>query len=551
MRPSRPSKAFWPLAACLAGLALYGRLPWLLKADKFLDADHAVWGLMARHIAQGPPWPIYMWGQGYMGAGEAYYLAPWFAWLGATPTVMAWALSGLFLAGLLLAAGLARRLAGPGLALGALLLAALAPPFFIRVTLLCYGGYVSVGLWGMLLWLAWSGAFLGPGAPRVEPWRLGLIALAAALGWWTWAMFWFFALPCLLFHAVSLAPNLKPWPGWAGLWPRQRTQLLGLGALALGLAIKLGVDLAFYLGPLRAWGGYVPPMYPVGPGRVAANLSLLWQRMIPEAFGLHPPLDAAWPGRLIFLAGLAASLVVVASAWRGWRRGGLELWSRANWLAGACALAWLGLLAALLFTSATVDRFSARYLAVSIWWWPFLLAWGAAALGRRARWAGGLAWGGLAGLLLAGALAVCLHPAAWRSTTWREHYGPLIKALEQEGVRQGWADYGVAYKLSFLSGERYVFSPRAGYPDPQVRCPPHAELVSRAPRRAFLFRPGVDDAARAKVRAELTAQGEPWREEAVGPFRVIWAGPPSSGGAAKAAPRSAPERAGAAPPGRP
>ncbi|MCF8033515.1 MAG: hypothetical protein K9K66_04630 [Desulfarculaceae bacterium] len=531
MRSSCLKRAFWPLAACLAGLALYDRLPWLLKADKYLDADHAVWGLMARHIAQGLHWPLYMYGQGYMGAGEAYYLAPFFGWFGSSPKVMAWAMSGMFLLALLLLAWLARRLAGEGPALGTLLLTALAPPFFIRLTLLSYGGYLSVGLWGVLLWLVWSQVYLTPGAPRPGMGRLGLIALLAALGWWTWAPFWFFVLPCLLLHFAALVPELRPWPGWRGLWQRHPAHLMGLGALAAGFGVKLLIDLAFYLGPLSPWGGYVPLQHPVGPGRMLANLGLLWTNMIPEAFAPHAPLNPPWLGRLLFLAVLAASLGVAVSAWRAWRQDGLLAWLRANWLAAACASGWLALLLALVFTSATVDGESVRYLTVSLWWWPYLLVWGVAVLWRRARWAGALAGAGVAGVLAAAALMVALHPAAWHVDRWQEPYGTLLKALEREGMRYGWADYWEAYKLSFLSGEAYVVSPRPEYPGDQARYPPYADLVARAPRQAYLFRPKLDGGALRRVRARLKAQGVPFREEKVGRYRIIWARPGPCGGA--------------------
>ena len=82
----------------------------------------------------------------------------------------------------MLNAALIRRLAGRGLALATLLLAALAPPFFFRLGLLCYGGYTAVLLWGVLLWLAWTRIYLTqpPDLGR-RGWRLALLALVAAL----------------------------------------------------------------------------------------------------------------------------------------------------------------------------------------------------------------------------------------------------------------------------------------------------------------------------------------------------------------------------------
>ena len=604
------SRAFWPLALVLLALALLARLPWLLKADKFLDADHAVWGLMARHIAQGLHWPIYMYGQGYMGAGEAYVLAPAFALWGSSAWVMGLTMSGLFLLALLLNAVLIRRLAGTGLALGALLLAALAPPFFIRLSLLSYGGYVAVPLLGVLFWLVWSRGFILPPAPQAGRggWRLWLLAALAALGWWTWPVFWFFVLPCALWHLAALgralgqaslpvreaagprwpaaasrvvlglgaaylayalavwlagaslawrvggrlllstdphlaarqdipaalallllAWMLRRWPrlgreGLGRLWRTGRAHWLGLAALAGGLAVKHLVDLAHGLSPLAAWGAYVPPIQLAGPGRMLANLELLWTQLLPRAWTPHAPLDLPWLGRLLALAVVAACLGVALAAWRGARREGREAWLRAHWLPAACACSHLALLAVLIFSTAAVDRFSVRYLAVSIVWWPLLLAWGVQSLWKRARWAGALAGAGVAGVLGAAVLAVTLHPAAWDAASWREHYAPVIRLMEREGVRHGWADYWEACKLSFLSGERYIFSPREEFPDNQVRYPPYQRQVERASKKIYLFRRGVDDNARRKVLQGLAARGVPFRQEDLGFWRAVVVG---------------------------
>jgi hypothetical protein len=591
-------------------LALLARLPWLLKADKFLDADHAVWGLMARHIVQGLHWPIYMYGQGYMGAGEAYLLAPVFALWGSSPWVMGLAISGLFLLTLLLSAMLIRRLAGTGLALGALVLATLAPPFFIRLSLLSYGGYVTVPLLGVLFWLVWSRAFiLAPGLQAGRGgWRLWLLAALAALGWWTWPVFWFFILPCALWHlaalgralrqvslpvreavgprwlavaskaglglgAAYLAYALAVWLGGASFawrvggrlllstdphlavrqdlpaalallllawalrrWPRLgreglgrwwqagRAHWLGLAAMAGGLAVKHLAGMAHGLSRLAAWGDHVPPIQLASPSRMLSNLELLWTQLLPRAWVPHAPFDHLWLGRLLALAVVAACLGVALDAWRGARREGRDAWLRAHWLPAACACSQLALLAVLIFGTAAVDRFSVRYLAVSIVWWPLLLAWGVRSLWRRVRWAGALAGAGVAGVLGAAVLAVALHPAAWATTSWREHYAPVIQLMEKEGVRHGWADYWEAYKLSFLSGERYIFSPREEFPDGQVRYSPYQRRVERAFKKIYLFRRGVDDGARRKVLQRLAARGVPFRQKDLGRWRAVLVG---------------------------
>ena len=612
-------KAFWPGAGLLLLLNLFTRLPWLLKADKFLDADHAVWGLMARHIAQGLHFPYYMYGQGYMGAGETYFLAPFFALWGASPTVMAGAMTLLLFIILLLNALLIRRLAGPGLALASLLLAALAPPFFIRLGLLCYGGYSAVLFFGVLLWLAWTRVYLASPAPELgrRGWRLALVGLVALLGWWTWTLFWLMVLPCLAFHLAFLAgrasPGLgpsryggrRPWwdplalvlavlalayLGWAllvlawgrelnlplpsglelgsdpvlalhqdlplavcllalagalYLWPRVerwtvprlgaagRAHLWGLAVLGLALGVKQLGDAWFMHSALAAWGRYVPPMLPAGPERIWQNLALVLTSFAPEAWEPHPPLAWPWLAWLLFAAGVAAALAALLSLWRPIRQRGLAVALAEHWLAYACGLAYLSLLAALIFTTATVNRYSVRYLWVSVVWWPFLLAWGVAALYRRAPWRGLLAGGLLVGVLGAGALAAALHPAAWARTSWRDHYGPLLRYMDEHQVRHGRADYWEAYKLDFLTGEKLIFTPDKRFSTSLQRYHPYYYAVRDAPCRVYLFRPQADDKALRMLRRDLAREGKPYQEADLGRYRVILPGPPCPAGGGK------------------
>ncbi|MCB2225989.1 MAG: hypothetical protein KQH53_04860 [Desulfarculaceae bacterium] len=618
MVSSRPLKTFWPTAAFLLGLAWYLRLPWLLKADKFLDADHSVWGLMARHIAQGLAWPYYMYGQGYMGSSEAIFLAPLFAWFGASPTVMAWAMTGLSLVILLLAALLVRRLAGPRMALATLALAALAPPFFIRLGLLSYGGYHAVLLWGVLLWLLWSRVYLPLDDPQPGrwAWRLWLMGALCAVGWWTWTFFWLLVFPLLACHAAYLAGRLgrvragRPfwapargwdlagaialglglvylayalavisagrevsWPllpgvslqndphlalrqdlpialGFMGLglllWlgPRLRrarrrppggarqlrrerlgraglVHLGGLLAFGSGLVLKQGGDVWYRHSDMAAWGSYVPPLLPAGSERLWANLKVVAGSMVPEAWSPHPPLAAAWLAWMLFGATLAAALAALGSRLVAARKRGLIAALGEDWLAFACAVSYLALLAALIFSTATVDRNNVRYFFESILWWPFLLAWGVRALYRRARWAGWVGGSALAGVLLASALVVCLHPAFWRTTSWREPYGPLLRYLQQEKVTRGWADYWVGNRLTFLTQEKLIFAMDRRYDTSLQRYHPYYYAVKDAARQAYLFRKGIDDAALERVRRDLKNKREPFTEKDLGAYRVI------------------------------
>lgn len=50
---------------------LFRSAPFLLWPQILFDSDEAVFGLMARHIAQGRAFPLFMYGQTYMLSVES------------------------------------------------------------------------------------------------------------------------------------------------------------------------------------------------------------------------------------------------------------------------------------------------------------------------------------------------------------------------------------------------------------------------------------------------------------------------------------------------
>ena len=69
------ARADWALAALLLVAALLVRWPFIAKGETLLHSDEAIVGLMAQDIAAGERFPIYFYGQRYMGALEAYVIA--------------------------------------------------------------------------------------------------------------------------------------------------------------------------------------------------------------------------------------------------------------------------------------------------------------------------------------------------------------------------------------------------------------------------------------------------------------------------------------------
>jgi len=57
----------------------------------------------------------------------------------------------------------------------------------------------------------------------------------------------------------------------------------------------------------------------------------------------------------------------------------------------------------------------------------------------------------------------------------------IARCLEDRGIRAATADYWIAYRMTFLAGERVIVNPSQ-----MVRYQPYADLVRQAPKRAWI-----------------------------------------------------------------
>ncbi|HEV7127226.1 MAG TPA: hypothetical protein VGN32_07270, partial [Ktedonobacterales bacterium] len=73
----------WALPLLAAGLGIALRVWLVLHTHAMIDGDEAMVGIQAEHILHGQ-FPIYYYGQAYMGVLEAYLIAPVIAILGPT-----------------------------------------------------------------------------------------------------------------------------------------------------------------------------------------------------------------------------------------------------------------------------------------------------------------------------------------------------------------------------------------------------------------------------------------------------------------------------------
>ena len=290
MRPNEAmqKKPPWRLFMALAGLLIFmTRLPYALNAANTISSDSSLIGLMALHISQGQHFPLYYYGQSYMGAAEAYIQALAFLVFEPSPVVMSLVNSVLFTAALLLNALWVRRFAGGGLAAAGLFLAWLCPPFFYEITTHSFAGYTATLLFGAAYLWMWSNLNLPPDqdAGRALKRRAALSALFLALGLWTWSFIWLFALPALLFNLARISQELGLWEPNGASGPRQGFRrvagwlpwvgglytLYALGVVVYGQKLKLyagGIKL-LSTSPVRALSQDLP----IGLGLVLAGLA--------------------------------------------------------------------------------------------------------------------------------------------------------------------------------------------------------------------------------------------------------------------------------------
>ncbi|MEU9825771.1 DUF423 domain-containing protein [Micromonospora chersina] len=225
-RPRRRRRTRLPaLLAVLVGLAGVGyRLALLLADAPPTNSDEATMGLAALHIARGEGFPVWFYGQAYMGTLEAYLAAPLVALAG--PSVLVLRLPALALYALFLALSwrLTRRLGGDRwFALLVVAVLALGSDRVIKNQLIAGGGYPELNPAGMALALLTVGLCAGVPGARLP--RGAAVAKAAAPG-----------------AAAGAAARLPRWAAWglvSGL-------LLWSDPLILPFVLALGAVLAGY-----------------------------------------------------------------------------------------------------------------------------------------------------------------------------------------------------------------------------------------------------------------------------------------------------------------
>lgn len=498
------------LLAVLVGFAAVGYRLALLFADvPPTNSDEATMGLAALHIARGDGFPVWFYGQAYMGTLEAYLAAPLIALAGPSVLVLRLPTLALYALFLLLSWRLTRRLGGDRwYALLVVAVLALGADRVVKNQLIAGGGYPELNPAGAALALLTVGLCVtGAGArlPRWAAWGL----IAGVLLW---------VDPLILPYVLTLGALLVAWR-WRELAGRAGVVLAG--ALLLGTAPMLVDSFRHGRNPVAA-------VLAAGGTGAAAD----WADRLHGGLVLGPPLAMGFcsPGRcatwqLWWALAFPVLLALAAfTAWHTLRRtwGGPRSVERVS---AGVRLALLGGAAGVLAAYAVSNAAgrtpieSSRYLsclavAVPALLWPLwqavrplaevesIKAAGERAAGARARVAGVGAVAVLAGVLGTGAATtVEVIRAAPAVHAEADRHRSLVDTLGALGVRHVRGGYWTCNRLTYATGENVLCAVveddlRPGFD----RLPAYRREVAADPDAAWVALAGSPLAARLDAR---------------------------------------------------
>ncbi|WP_422736174.1 hypothetical protein ACN263_21600 [Micromonospora sp. WMMD729] len=451
----RPGVRLGPVG-WLTGLALLagvGYRLWLLgHATPPTNSDEATMGLAALHIARGEGFPVWFYGQQYMGTLEAYLAAPVFALAGPSLFALRLPTLALYALFLLLAWRLTLRLTGDRwFGLLVVVLLALGADRIVKNQLIAGGGYPEMNAVGVAL--ALLAVDLATGRPG---WRL---ARWATWGFLAGLMLW--VDPLVLPYVVATGAVLVGF---------RHRELRGPAGALVGAAVLLGAA------PLLA-DSLLTGRNPVHAVLAAggADATAGWAARLHGGLLVGPPLGMGFCGpgtcatwQLWWAYALPVLLAVAAvTAWRTLRRApsGAGPNGVPPRVAGAVRLALVLAAVATLVaytmssSSGLTPTESARYLSTLLICVPALLwpVWTLARRGTGRRTARPVALVVLAATLLtAGYATVQAARTAPANRAAEARHAELVTTLRHLRVRHVRAGYWTCNRLTFASAEQVV-----------------------------------------------------------------------------------------------
>ncbi|HEX5595724.1 MAG TPA: hypothetical protein VFX61_06860 [Micromonosporaceae bacterium] len=464
------------VAAALAALGMAYRIWATANHYPRFDSDEATMGLGALHIATGDNFPIFMYGQNYMGSIESYLAAPFLAVFGVTVGALRIPEILIFGAFITLMYLLTVRLYGSRwFASLVVALLALGSDRVIKDELIAHGGSAEIKLFAAALFL------IALTAPKLAPpGRLlayaGFGVLAGLALWSHWLI-----IPYLFAASLLL--------GWAG---RGAATLRHLAAAASGLLVGAAPLIAYNLGAapgqdslsvfLRLSGGEPVPLLDRATGAIFLGVPLASGACEPGACGA---VQRSWA--LLYLGLMVASALAAVRALR--RSVGRKRLRPAA--AALLLLAAAASIAAYARSSAAGQTpiESARYLSCLLVSTPALLwpLWSGLRGAPKARMAAVAGLAMTVAVMINATVGAVVHAVPDARNAARDERA-LLSALAAQHVAAVYSEYWTCNRISYLSSERTICAVlddqlRPGFD----RWLPYRRRVAEDPRPAYVF----------------------------------------------------------------
>ena len=461
--------------------------------------DHAVFALMAKHIAAGMEFPLYMWACQYAGTLSSYIGALLFKMLGSSCLVYNLVGSGFSCLWAFLSFLIARQLFEKGPARYISILLVLIPPFGVLFFSLFAAMHAEIMAFGSLLALL-TVIWIQADAKRRR-------VLYPVLGFFSGAGLW-------------IAPSLIPFFLTAVtvflINDRKEFFRKGLVFFAGGFLIGYLPALAYnvqYPGAslLRMAGRFFdldrsvlssPDLYKVIIRKAAWRIST-----IPASALRVPYLLSSLTGAL------NAALFFIAFIWVFKKECAKSIKVKAVGPFGALALsaAWF-----LVFYSAMVGEDSPRYVLPLYIVAPFFIGALAADMGKKYK--------ALPAALFIAIAVFNLSDIGYSfSENRRPDYPRLAGWLEENGIGYGYSDYDTAYCVTFASGEKTLISPTI-FDDRAFseRYPAYTKKVRAAASAAYIMQSDRFPEYVPMIHKRLRELGVPFKKDIVDVFIVYY-----------------------------
>jgi hypothetical protein len=432
-----------------AALVIFRSAVFMFWPQSYFDSDQAIFGLMAKHIAEGRAFPVFMYGQTYILAVQAWMAAPFVMIAGASVATLKLPLLIINVAIVILLVRIFIRQVGltPALGLLAAMFFVLPAPGTAAKFVEASGGNVEPFLYIILIWLTrnrpnWCGLILGVGFLQREFTVYGLaslLTLEAAHG--------------VLFTREGIVRRLRMFRTTAEVWLlvtwfKQYSSAAGPGTSLADLyrpppdnlrelLNRICVDPTTMISGLRTGlSTHLPQLF-----------GMMWQPL--ADYGIDSSVQQGLPwGSLLFFAIVGIAVVRIAMTIVGERR----------WRPEYDPCAYLVLAGLFSFGAYTLLRCGVigvmRYELLSI-----LGATGLAAWYLRVERTRALATVWIALTVAWAAVSGVGHARLWTEYVSHPPVGAkrlIIRHLETRGIRYAYADYWLAYYISFLTNERII-----------------------------------------------------------------------------------------------